>query len=412
MKRIYALDIFRGTAIMLVVVFHRFLYDWTVTEDFFLSEAPWIDYPWLTLFMIFVAMGSIFTLITGIVTAYSTYNRVSSGRSPMKPLILGSLIMLIWLVFLTYTGRFFFNVRDFSRGEFYYGMYTGSLRTRTFYTPSLEMMLLSAGTLTIIGISGVVITLMLALSFRNDGIGKIRRNKIIFGIVGCSILGISVFLPFLLIPLMYDAFDNGNYVLALVLALLVADFFPIFPILGFACFGAILGLQLAGEEDKKKITKFWLRFALIIVIIGIFLLITFLGQGLFNMNFIRFIQLGFYFFVIVILLKLVDFKSEEKQEKILKKTTPIFRFSRVSLTIFVLEAAIAETFHFLLDYIIPGWNSDILVVLLFGVFNLALWWVILIFWEKKDFKWSVEWMGAQLMQKLSGKSKDKRTKSL
>ena len=81
---------------MLVVIFHRFLYDWQGIEGFFFSEEPWNDYPWLTLFMIFVAMGSIFTLITGIVTAFSIYNRVSSGRSTMKPIILGSIIMMVF----------------------------------------------------------------------------------------------------------------------------------------------------------------------------------------------------------------------------------------------------------------------------------------------------------------------------
>jgi hypothetical protein len=67
------------------------------------------------------------------------------------------------------------------------------------------------------------------------------------------------------------------------------------------------------------------------------------SQGLFHFNFIRFIQLGFYFFIIVILLKTIDFQTEEKQEKVVRKTTPILRFGIISLTIFVFETVIATT---------------------------------------------------------------------
>ena len=408
MKRLYSLDIYRGSMIILVIIFHRFLYDWTITEGFFLSEQPWVDYPWLTLFMIFVAMGSIFTLITGIVTTYSIYNRISSGKSKMKPLVLGSVVMLIWLALLGYVVRYFFTTRFHIRGEFYYGMYIGSLRFNTVYFPKLELVILVTSTLIIIGISGLVVTVLSALMFRNDGIEKLRRNKRIFGILSVIILTLSAFLPFILIPMMYNAFDNGNYVLAVVLALLVADYFPIFPILGFAFFGAILGLQLAAGEDQKKITNFWLRFCLIIVIIGVLLVAISISQGLFNFNFIRFIQLGFYFFIIVILLKTFDFQTEEKQEKRVRKTTPILRFGRVSLTIFVFETVIATTINFfIIDYLIPGWNNEIIFILLIGVFNLALWWVILIFWEKKNFKGSIEWISAQLVKKVAGKSSGK-----
>lgn len=389
---------------MAVIIFHRFTHDWAATWDFFLSEQPWINFPLLTLLMFFIAMGSIFSLISGIVTTYSNYNRISSDLSKMKPIVLASIFMLLWLLLLAYTSRYFFATRTYIRGEFHYGMFTGWLRMGEFHIPSLELMILAAGTLGIIGISGFTVTILLALLFRNGGIEKMRRNKIVLGVFGTLILGISVFSPFVLTPIMYDAFDNGNYFLALILALLIANQFPIFPILGFAIFGTILGLQLAGEEDEKRILRCWLRFALLIAIIGFVLLITFLFQGLFNMNFIRFIQLGFYFFVIIILLKTIDFKTEEKQEKILKRTTPILRFSRVSLTIFILETAIAEIFHFFLDYLIPGWTSNIFMILIFGVFNLALWWIILIFWEKKDFKGSIEWIGARIVQILSGKS--------
>jgi len=106
--------------------------------------------------------------------------------------------------------------------------------------------------------------------------------------------------------------------------------------------------------------------------------------------------------IIIILLRLVDLKSEEKQEKIAKRFSPVIMFGRASLTIFVLEAFLATIFHVILNLINPLWNSEPVVVLIFGIFNLAVWWIILHFWQKIDFKGSVEWMGVYVIRKLSG----------
>ena len=85
-------------------------------------------------------------------------------------------------------------------------------------------------------------------------------------------------------------------------------------------------------------------------------------------------------------------------------------FGRASLTIFVFEAFIATVFHVILDLIVPGWNTEVYVVLIFGFFNLAFWYVVLYFWKKKDFKGSVEWTGGYIIKKLS-KSVDKKLKN-
>jgi amino acid transporter len=113
-------------------------------------------------------------------------------------------------------------------------------------------------------------------------------------------------------------------------------------------------------------------------------------------------QLGVYLMIIIILLRLIDFKSEDKQEKIVEKVSPIIMFGRASLTIFVFEAFVATIFHVFLDFINPKWNTEAYTVLIFGLFNLAFWWVILYFWRKKDFKGSVEWTGVYIIRKLSG----------
>ena len=121
-------------------------------------------------------------------------------------------------------------------------------------------------------------------------------------------------------------------------------------------------------------------------------------------------QLGVYIMIIIILLRLVDLKSEEKQKKITKNLSPVIMFGRASLTIFVLEAFLATIFHVILNLIIPGWNTEPFVVLIFGIFNLAVWWIILHFWQKIEFKGSVEWMGVYVIRKLSGSGRKEENK--
>jgi hypothetical protein len=204
---------------------------------------------------------------------------------------------------------------------------------------------------------------------------------------------------------MYGALDSKNYPLAIVLGYLIHREFPIFPILSFAIFGAILGLSLAREEDKRNIAKLWLIFATIIITTGVILLGVSLSLELYVWNFIRFIQLGVYFLIIIALLFAIDFKPEDKQEKILKKCTLITWFGKTSLTILVLEVPLAELFRKILSLLYPGWVNDLFACFLFGLFNLAIWGVILFFWKKKDFKGSFEWIGAQLVKKASGGTK-------
>ncbi len=204
---------------------------------------------------------------------------------------------------------------------------------------------------------------------------------------------------------MYDALYNNNYPLAISLGYLINRDFPIFPILSFAIYGSILGLSLAKGEDKHKIAKLWLRFAAIIIIFGIVFLVISLSLGFYAWNFIRFIQLGVYFLIIVALLSAIDFKPEDKQKKILERYRPVMWFGRTSLTILVLEVPLAEIFRLFLSLIYPNWVNDLFICVLFGLFNLAMWGIILFFWKKKNFKGSLEWLGAQIVKKASRASK-------
>ena len=401
-RRLYSLDIFRGIAIIMVVIFHRFMYDWPGSDFFFTDPKGFLVVPWFTAIMFFAGMGGIFSIISGVVTAYSTHNRIISGKGNKKIILYAGLFSFLWLTLVDYIRKFLFSTKSYFEGEFYFGLITGSMLERELVIPHLELLYYTS-TLMIIGLSGFVVPALMIILARNGGVEKVRRNKIIFGTLAATILVITPFLSFTLEPIVEDLFINGNYLGGFLLALLISPYFPIFPIIAYALLGGILGISLATDEKKRNLTIIWLVLGFVLLSIGNYLLLTFLLRySIYNYNFVRFMQLGVYLMIIILLLRLIDFKPEEKQERIAKKLSPIILFGRASLTIFVFEAFIATIFHIILDLIVPGWNTEAYVVLIFGFFNLAFWGIVLYFWEKKDFKGSIEWTGVYIVRKLSG----------
>jgi len=401
-KRLYSLDIFRGLAIMMVIIFHRFMYDWPGSDFFFTNPAGFLEIPWFTAIMFFAGMGGIFSTISGVVTGYSTHNRVTSGKGNKKMIFYAGLFSFLWLIVVDYIRKFLFSTKSYFEGEFFFGLVTGSLLEGTLVVPQLELLYYTS-TLAIIGLSGFIVPALMIILSRKGGIEKVRRTKIIFGTLAAVILIATPFLSIVLDPIVVDLFVSGNYLLGFLLALLVSPYFPIFPIVAYALLGGIIGISLARDEKKRNITIIWLVSGFALLSIGNYILISALTRfHFYNYNFVRFMQLGVYIMIIIVLLRLVDLKSEEKQEKIAKRFSPVIMFGRASLTIFVLEAFLATLFRVILNLINPKWNTEAYVVLIFGIFNLAVWWIILHFWQKKDFKGSVEWMGGYVVRKLSG----------
>ncbi|MFA5084716.1 MAG: hypothetical protein WC475_05080, partial [Candidatus Paceibacterota bacterium] len=86
-------------------------------------------------------------------------------------------------------------------------------------------------------------------------------------------------------------------------------------------------------------------------------------------------------------------------------------FSRVSLTVYLLETLVSEILRKISSAIIPSWNQTINGCLIFGAINVFVWIAILFFWQKKDFKYSLEYYWVKLFKKM-GKNSTKLDKPL
>ncbi|MHA1447518.1 MAG: hypothetical protein ACTSSN_12555, partial [Candidatus Heimdallarchaeaceae archaeon] len=86
-------------------------------------------------------------------------------------------------------------------------------------------------------------------------------------------------------------------------------------------------------------------------------------------------------------------------EKDKKKFSTIFlRFSRNSLTFFLLERPISELVALILNLLIPGWNNYVWTSILFGLFMLLFWFLIAFLWNMVDFKGSFEWLLSKMFK--------------
>lgn len=107
---------------------------------------------------------------------------------------------------------------------------------------------------------------------------------------------------------------------------------------------------------------------------------------------------------IFLLLLSVFLLAFRKAPRIKAKIPLILWFSRLSLTIYLLETLVSELLGKAGHLFFAGWNQTINGCLVFGAINVALWVVILFFWRKIDFRYSLEYFWVKGFRKLGKES--------
>jgi hypothetical protein len=192
-----------------------------------------------------------------------------------------------------------------------------------------------------------------------------------------------------------------NYLVATVLSFTIANPYPLLPYLAYGLFASIIGLMIYKKRESliKKV----------IIPIGLFFFI----YGLVGcMNFPKTISKADYFWyfkthlelgVFILTITFFWLTFEFRNKKIIN--IPFIKwFSRVSLTIYLLETFLSEIFGKILNYLIPAWNQTINGCLIFGALNIIIWILILWIWQKNNFKFSVEYWWVKIFRKLGKKS--------
>jgi hypothetical protein len=273
-----------------------------------------------------------------------------------------------------------------------------------------------------LGYNSIIIGLVIPKLIENKTTPEkvLKKEYMILAIMALAIILIGLPLRLWLAPVVQTWIDEGNYLIAWLVAPLVYDNFPIFPMAGFGLFGAILGLMLAKQEKPKIIlsyTGFQMVFWLTIGLLGIRLRggidpnlsVLHTVPGVYEDFFRHLGQLGICFLFFFLALLVFDILPAKYNKNSMKYFGWLRRYGLISLTVYMFEAMLAILVFKIFSLIpgLEGWNDSMVNAVLFGVCMAILWGFISKYWEKSGFKWSVEWIIIQLIEKLSGKKSQK-----
>ncbi len=200
------------------------------------------------------------------------------------------------------------------------------------------------------------------------------------------------------------SFDEGRLLYLVPLNLLVAKNNPIFPFFSFALFGSWLATLLL-KYDLKVVIKKTLPIGLVLFVTGIVLYLnledTMLERQIdLKWYSIMVAQLGLFILLIILFIKRFSNKSENKLVTIF-----FTNFSKGGLSAFFFESVISALIYRVLIMVFPDLYFDMTKGLLFGFALAMLWGIGLMIWRKYHFKYSLEYLIANHLNKSAPSTK-------
>lgn len=300
---------------------------------------------------------------------------------------------------------------------FHYGLNWNDRIQRTLLTGILETGGLSldfevffqTDAIGLIAFSGLFNVGLLILLLRKDGYYKPVRNL-------CILLGI-ICTWFILSPLLHSALDNvfwaslnnKQYGLTFLLKFIVGPPMSIFPNFAYGFTGLIIGMGFAQEMKHTFFRKLAIYLSVIFIgAAGLLILIN--GFTLSPESFGLFLPieiqaLDFAVVQIMLLIFIVVIAFSKKSKPHIKQKTRFWkRFGRITMTVYIFESVLCIIN---MIWFVPLWQmlpqTPFILHLELFVFmgmQLALWYIIILLWEKKNFRYSVEWFMIIIRKKL------------
>ena len=393
--RIQSLDILRGIAIIFIILFHASIYNFANIHKLDFSNPPLV-----IILMSFMALwGGIFIIYSMVVNSYMLAGRLKQSQSNkiFSHLAIVSFLLLVTHYILNiFLGRW--NV-DFINNQPDMTFVASTLRNMTLTFPHITKFF-EGSSLSTIALNLLFLTALLYFLFKNNGIEKKHRNYLILASLGIFIMLFS-FVRVSLYPLLNESITTNNYVLSFVYSFVLSNPYPLIPYLAYGCFGALIGL-LIFEQRKDLLKKIILPTGVLFLIFGIFGMMNF-EKTISKPDYFWFFKTNFELGIFLLLIP-GTFLILENKKYLLSKLNFLKWFSGVSLTIYLSETFLSEVLRVIVTPIIPSWNKTINGCLLFGAFNIIIWLIILFFWKKVDFKYSLEYFWVKLFKKLDKES--------
>ena len=392
MKRIQAVDFLRGLGVFFVIILHTAFYYFDGIYDVDMDNPSLI----ITLIGFLLMFAGLFAMVSGLSYTLQFLN-TKDPKARIKYMgYAGLLMMFIAYLYFLFTGPgiIHFDSRSMDESLLVSFIRDGSFQPwtleRIFYVDSLVMISFN-----------IWLLALLFLAIKK----YIHHHKAAVYIL--ILATVFMALSYVRIPLYnvyLDARDNNQYVLVILLNWLVAKNNPILPFYAFALFGVWVALLL--KHNQFKVLKRWmLPVGLAYMIIGIagYILTpeTMLERAIDpTWYFIMVTQIGLFLLMILGALYVFDFK----QVKLNPVTRFIKRFGISGLTPFFFEQITSAVIFLVINQFITL-KLDIPGALIYGFIHVLMWGFILMAWEKKHYKYTIEWAYTSLLRKVSPSSK-------
>jgi surface polysaccharide O-acyltransferase-like enzyme len=394
-KRIESLDLLRGMAMILIILFHTSIYNFANIHKLDFSNPPVI-----VILMSFMALwGGIFIIYSMVVNTITMMGRIGrpvQERIFLYPVLTGIIYLVFHYILNIVTGRW--NV-DFANNTPDMTIIAGSLRYHHFVFPHASKFF-EGSSLSTIALNLVIMSGIMYLLTIKNGMGKKIRNYLILGLTGLVIMIFS----YLRVPLFHffsGAVESGDNITAVVLSFLIANPYPLLPYLGYAFIGTMIGIMIFNGE-KKLLGIVCLPLGLFFLVFG-FSGMTGYDKTISKPDFFWYFKTQFELGVFILMI-LFSVSVLESLSLIKRRLEVIKWFGRISLTIYMLETLTSELLRFGWFYVSPSWDQTINGCLTYGFANILLWIMILYLWSRKNFRYSIEYFMVKLYMYAGKKS--------
>jgi xanthosine utilization system XapX-like protein len=394
-ERIQSLDMLRGLAVMLIILFHSSIYNFANIHLLDFSNPPII----VVLISFMGLWGGMFIIYSMSLNTLllSSATRVNMSFKPFYFLILAGLFyMVVHFILNLFLGRW--NV-DFVNNqpiltETAYLLRNGSL------TAPASIKLFDGSSVGTIGMNLIILSIVLYLNFRKGSMDKTGHFLLFAGAAGTLIMLFS-FVRVYLFPFFAGQIESGHYFAGILLSFLLANPYPLLPYLAYGIFGIMIGLMIYQGKDRL-LKRAMVPVGLFFLVYGITGMMSF-DKTISKPDYFWYFKTNFELGLFILMIVLCRFYPSPGSPVMLRLVI-IQWFSRVSLTIYLLETTVSEVLWIAGLRLFPGWNDTINGCLVFGAVNILFWTVVLFFWRRVNFKYSLEYFWVILFERLGKKS--------
>jgi len=378
---------------MFVVLFHAAIYNFANIHRIDLGNPPL-----LIVLMSFMALwGGVFIVYSMVVNARMLAVRLEDGGGPqpVRHLAYACLAYLgLHYPLNIFLGRW--NV-DFINNRPVMTFVASALRQTGQGLPPISE-LFEGSSLATIGLNLLIVSLLLykLLSGRRDA----RRSYWVLGSLGVAVMLFS-FVRVSAYGVFMEAQASGNHLLSLAGSFLVANPYPLLPYLGYGLLGALVGL-LIHDRRPDLLKRVILPLGLLFVLFGLFGM-TRLDKTISKPDFFWQFKTNFELGIFLLMISGTYLLLERRGRFLGALSVPIW-FSRVSLTIYMLETTLSEVLRIAATRLVPGWDQTINGCLTFGACNVLVWVAILCLWRRSGFRYSLEYFWVKGFARVGKKS--------